>query len=70
MQLFVKTAFWLLIVTGAAKLISALEGAPLLARYDPLLPLSVRETLLFAAAVEFGCAIAVRIPSFTRFRCL
>jgi hypothetical protein len=67
---FLETVFWLLIVTGSAKLVSAFEGARLLARYDPVLPLSLRETLLLAAAVEFGCAVVVRVPRLTRISCL
>jgi hypothetical protein len=57
-------------VTATAKLVSAFEGARLLARYDPVLPLSLRETLLLAAAVEFGCAVVVRVPRLTRICCL
>jgi hypothetical protein len=67
---FLDTVFWLLLVTAAAKVVSALEGIRLLARFDPLLPLSVRETLLLAAALELSCAAVVRVVRLTGISCL
>jgi hypothetical protein len=67
---FLGTVFLLLVVTAAAKVVSAFEGTPLLARYDTLLPLSVRQTLLLAAAVECACALVVLMRGLERVSCL
>ena len=54
---FIKSVFWVLLATGAAKLFSATGGAKLLDMPESLLPLTFRQTLWLVGSIELAVAL-------------
>jgi hypothetical protein len=69
-SLFFRICFWILLVTGSAKIASAFGAAGILVVPDPVLQIPYRLLFIVAGTLELAVAAIIRAPTPVQYKCI